>query len=487
MTSTEFAAKYRLLKNVATRGARSFLAQQVALGRMVMVHYLESETPRQRAAMLARLDALRPPARDKLLEVADVDGTPVAVTLFISSFVDFATWLDAVSPASAAHPATPAAPAVAGEFTRAFSKAELPKPGVIPVAAREAPPKREVQRKAPGEFTRIFGKVDEPSPPPIVASADAPHSPTAPKEHDAATLIMDSAKAPASPPPAPAPAALPQGDSASSFTAIFGQRGQAAPPPPVTPAPAQGPGEFTQLFQRMSSNPGGTSPAPFATPPASAPEVPLPFAAAPRADVPPFVAPPQVAPPSVPMFGAPPLAAPSLGAPSLGGSPVGAPTLGAPPVGAPSLGSIVPPAAAAPLAASLGAILPAPMLGNHAAPVSISAPRLPDIAAMPNVSPPSPSPGQTSGSSAPPPPWGTPAAPPQVGSSMFAGGVQSEFTRILGKVTVAPPPPISIQPPTGASAQPSASRGKSMLPLIIALNVVLLLTIAIVAYFVLRA
>ena len=84
MTSTDFAARYRLLKNVATRGARSFLAQQVALGRMVMVHYLDSETPEQRSATLARLDALKPSAREKLLEVVDVDGAPVAVTLFIS-------------------------------------------------------------------------------------------------------------------------------------------------------------------------------------------------------------------------------------------------------------------------------------------------------------------------------------------------------------------------------------------------------------------
>jgi hypothetical protein len=51
MTSTEFAARYRLLKNVAARGARSFLAQQVELGRMVMVHYLDSESPQQRAAI----------------------------------------------------------------------------------------------------------------------------------------------------------------------------------------------------------------------------------------------------------------------------------------------------------------------------------------------------------------------------------------------------------------------------------------------------
>src|SRR5579885_503736 len=104
MTSTEFAARYRLLKNVANRGARSFLAQQVELGRMVMVHYLDSETPEQRASALARLRALREPARNKLMEIAEVDGAPVAVTLFISSFVDFATWLDQVSDPAAPAP-----------------------------------------------------------------------------------------------------------------------------------------------------------------------------------------------------------------------------------------------------------------------------------------------------------------------------------------------------------------------------------------------
>src|ERR1051326_9042028 len=97
MTSTEFARRYRLLKNVANRGARSFLAQQVDLGRIVIVHYLDSESPQQRVATLGRLNALTRPARDKLLEIADVDGSPVAVTLFISSFTDFATWLDSVS------------------------------------------------------------------------------------------------------------------------------------------------------------------------------------------------------------------------------------------------------------------------------------------------------------------------------------------------------------------------------------------------------
>jgi hypothetical protein len=70
---------------------------------------------------------------------------------------------------------------------------------------------------------------------------------------------------------------------------------------------------------------------------------------------------------------------------------------------------------------------------------------------------------------------------------MFGGGgAQSEYTRILGKVTLPPPPPIAIQPPAPASAAPGQKASKSMLPLIVALSVVVLLTVAIVAYFVLR-
>jgi hypothetical protein len=71
---------------------------------------------------------------------------------------------------------------------------------------------------------------------------------------------------------------------------------------------------------------------------------------------------------------------------------------------------------------------------------------------------------------------------------MFGGGAaQSEYTRILGRVAVPPPPPIAIQPPAAANATaPSQKASKSMVPLIIALSVVLMLTVAIVAYFVFR-
>ena len=76
---------------------------------------------------------------------------------------------------------------------------------------------------------------------------------------------------------------------------------------------------------------------------------------------------------------------------------------------------------------------------------------------------------------------------PNVGSIFNgAGAVESEFTRILGRVPLPPPPPVSVQPPAPASDAATQKASKSMMPLIVALNVVLLLTIAIVAYFVLR-
>src|SRR5438105_49931 len=298
MTSTDFAARYRLLKNVATRGARSFLAQQVALGRMVMVHYLDSETPQQRSATLARLEGLRPPTREKLLEIVDVDGSPVAVTLFISSFVDFSTWLDQVSPASAqpapSASASPAEPS-AGDFTRAFNKIESAGPPPVVAPAFDRPPVREAPPpKSAGEFTRIFGKMDlggaKAAPTPRVEAV--PKSPPA-DERESPTLIIErqrpAPKQPVTPPAAPAmSSSTASAEAESGFTAIFGRAGaqlpadlpattpnpapsaaaaervmqpvpvpefdRSSPPaPPPVGAPPQETGEFTQLFQRMSA------------------------------------------------------------------------------------------------------------------------------------------------------------------------------------------------------------------------------------------
>jgi hypothetical protein len=495
------------LKNVATRGARSFLAQQVALGRMVMVHYLDSETPEQRTATLARLDALKPPAREKLVEIADVDGSPVAVTQFISSFVDFSTWLDQVSPASAIPAPTPTPKVVEsapGNFTRAFNKIDIPAaPPVIPRAVEPrpvvptpppAPTPARAQAKPASDFTKIFGKVDlGPSTPAPAPRAEVAPAPT-PDELNSPTLIIAAPKpvpkqVPA-PPPAPkqvppAPPAVtappPAADASSGFTAIFGRIGaqlpanlpsstpnpappaptgsvmqpaptpdfnrSASPPPPMASAPPQEAGEFTQLFQRIS---------PTAVPPSSAPpSMPVPsFGLPPVPDAQRPIEPAPLADLAPPRF-TPPAATSRSELPP------------------PALGGAVPPAAF-----SLGSMLPAPSLGMPAP----ALPSLPRPDAPPNG-------GRTPPNVPPPPalPWAA-AQPPQGPGSMFATATgQSEFTRILGRVAVPPPPPIAIQPPAPAAASAgTGQKAKSMLPLIIGLSVVILLSIAIVAYFLRR-
>ena len=477
MTSTDFAAKYRLLKNVATRGARSFLAQQVELGRMVMVHYLDSENVEERAVTLERLEALRPPGRDKLLEITEVDGTPVAVTLFISSFKDFATWLDSVGTAA---PSTPASQP--GEFTRAFSKPDrapaAPPPAPRAVSTPEPAREKAKPKKTPGEFTRIFGKLDEVTLAPAEDKASIdPGGVTSPRNEDAIpTVIMEAVKPAAKASPESAkPAPTTAMDSGPSFTAIFGALGTTTPaapelPPPLSaatsspapvmppvpppldlrpatpspapqPAAAPGPGEFTQLFQRQSPSGGTTPPPSFGAAPVLAPEVPRPIEPTPRADL-------SSRPPAPAVM---PLGAPSLGLPALG----------------------------------------APSLGGSMAPVSPSAPKLPEMAGLPNAggqptAPPVIPPVPVSGA-VPPRPWGVPATPPAIGASVFGNKAPSEFTRILSPIAAPPPPPVSIQPPVSAAQSSGGARSsKSMLPLIIGLAAVVVLTVAMVVYFVLR-
>src|SRR6185503_5079539 len=103
MTSAEFVAKYRVLKTLTEHGARSQIAQEVALGRMVMVHHLDVGSQNDRQRMLTNLSALEPAAASKVLEVLDVDGVKVVVTQFLATFKDFPSWLQEHSlPAEAA-------------------------------------------------------------------------------------------------------------------------------------------------------------------------------------------------------------------------------------------------------------------------------------------------------------------------------------------------------------------------------------------------
>jgi len=82
----------------------------------------------------------------------------------------------------------------------------------------------------------------------------------------------------------------------------------------------------------------------------------------------------------------------------------------------------------------------------------------------------------------PPPVFAAPAGQP--------AHVPSEFTRILNSATPPAVPAVGSAPPLGmpnAAPSPSAPvRKPSYVPLVIALNVVVILAIALVAYFVLK-
>src|SRR5574338_863200 len=97
MTSAEFARKYNLLKCVSEHGARTYLAEQrgLARGRIVMVHYLDVGSAADARALLDRIGTLTTEAMDKVVETTEVDGVPVAVTLFLPQFESLPAWLGA--------------------------------------------------------------------------------------------------------------------------------------------------------------------------------------------------------------------------------------------------------------------------------------------------------------------------------------------------------------------------------------------------------
>ena len=559
MTSTEFAAKYRLLKNVATRGARSFLAQQVALGRMVMVHYLDAEPAAERGNAVARLEGLARPARDKLLELVNVDGSPVAVTLFISSFVDFSSWLDQVAgPASTEQLATPPSAELRYDFNspRADRPADLSWPPVpaqkladssgpnIPLVdsapadttAPRAPIVRapDVVRSADskpaddaaissagrdggelarfdqdlreagahgGEFTQFFGKITSPSDVPAVkrsaqpsaaegiqlpSRASSPPEPQGDFSANSPTLIIEAVKppladfgtSPAPTPSVPPPLHPPALDAAPAI-----------PVPPIEPTPAESkpPAVIPQTTAPRRNEPEDASftaifGAAISAAPAASPNPPS-FAPQPQPGrVMPFALPE----PERPVQSAPPPAAPPLpageftqlfqrlnvGSPTpvpanpgeVGRSPDASPrddVFAAPPMPKFELGPAGQPIVT-PQAANGGAMM-APM----------SMPSVPTVPADPLRSAPA---------------WG--------GSVVPVDRAPSDFTRIMGAVSpgalaaaASPPAPVAHAAPAPAATETSSaeSRGlKTYLPLILALNVVVVATIAIVLYFVLK-
>src|SRR5215471_3488629 len=147
MTSAEFTAKYRVLKTITERGARSQIAQETALGRMVMVHHLDIGTSAERQRLVARLGSLDPAAAAKIFDLVTVDGTQVLVTHYLATFTDLPSWIEQNTVS------TDAATVVMEAIARP-QPSPAPKSPVAPPPAASPPP---TAKQAGGSFTEMFG------------------------------------------------------------------------------------------------------------------------------------------------------------------------------------------------------------------------------------------------------------------------------------------------------------------------------------------
>jgi hypothetical protein len=303
MTSDEFSARFRLLKCITENGVHSYTALELATGRAVMVHFLDSAAPSASQALLRRLAQLPPAERARVSETLEVDGSSVVVTQVLQDFETLPTWVNArvaeqptikirirtdrqrpaTPPAFPAPPAVPPAPArPAGDFTMLFGSPPTPSdagPVAPPFAAQAAAGEPSITpekpaapaRPASGGFTEIFTRAAmagdvpaDPAAPPAGARGSggaggqftrflepppgAPPASTPPSPADRHPL---GRAAPPPPPPAPLgsfgqpplPTTFP--GFVPAATEPMGERPGRAPSPP--PPIADGPSEYTRI------------------------------------------------------------------------------------------------------------------------------------------------------------------------------------------------------------------------------------------------
>jgi hypothetical protein len=96
MTSGDFSTRYRIHKLLSEQSARTYIAQEIALGRAVMVHYLDRLPVVENQRLIDRLNDLPQYAQDKIVEMTEIEGITVVVTLFIAPFHGLLAWLDRI-------------------------------------------------------------------------------------------------------------------------------------------------------------------------------------------------------------------------------------------------------------------------------------------------------------------------------------------------------------------------------------------------------
>ncbi len=250
MKPEEFQTRYNLAKRLTKKGIRSYEATDPG-GRPVMVHVLG--VPAAKAERLLELLAqLDPESKTAIIEVFDVESTPVVVTRVLEDFESLPGWLKSrikVTEAGAPQGDTVDEP---GEFTRLFMAAADPETPPDAAAFEEPatgvpdaePALPEPEAAEAGEFTGLFGPVSEP--PPASEAPPRPQEPPAtatpePSEPDDFTGLFGPAQPEIPEPPEPErpedrhPEPEPEPKEPGDFTRLFGveQKPEAAAPPPT--------------------------------------------------------------------------------------------------------------------------------------------------------------------------------------------------------------------------------------------------------------
>jgi hypothetical protein len=320
MTGDELRSRYEFLKQLTTEGVRTHLALAPG-GAIVLVHLLDHCSPAERERLLTRITRLDEAQRAELVDVLEVDDTPVIVTAHSPGFSTLAHWLGAPPPESVssgapstALPSADAPPPATepGEFTRLFEMPQAPEPAQEPIAEPppdEPPAGSDVPGAAPagrrhigvpGEFTRLFEMPQEPAAPTATGpeppaeaapqgSTGVPPSTTEPGEFTRLFEMPDTPDPQRQEGGAETQPREPAAESAESAEST------------ERPRAKEGPGEFTRLFEAANAPEAAPDrPAP-AIPPTSAqawPAPKLPPALRPRPEeTPPRVAAPPPAPP----------------------------------------------------------------------------------------------------------------------------------------------------------------------------------------------
>lgn len=236
MTGEEFRSQFQLLRRVTSEGARTF--HSVGPGGMVcMVHVLEDETAAEEVRR--HVELLDGPRRERVLDLLDVEGSPVLVTKFILDFESLERWLaappvdlgvedtggaDVSAPApgedSEPQPAAPSGPS----FTDAFEAVE-PGSAEISAPAAESEDATQVTEPVHDDSTGDAGALDD------LGDGDETQRIDTLTGEPGTELPIDE------PPPEPAPE-----PASGSFTQAFGavaddeaEERQAAPPTPEPP------------------------------------------------------------------------------------------------------------------------------------------------------------------------------------------------------------------------------------------------------------